>query len=155
MKSILKVALGLFLAFGLVGLEARTSIAAERVVVVQGHYVHHSKVRYAHSVRHVHSVRIYGQRQNLGQPLVEPHGRILHLAYFPRTYRGVAFVRGPFAHRRAYYHARRYVHVRHHHHVRRHARVHKYRHVHHRWASRAACPVVNRFGIVVAFARGC
>jgi hypothetical protein len=154
MNSMLKVVFGLFLAIGLVGIEAAPSVAAERVVVVQGRYAH-SKVRPAHSLRHVHSVRIYGQRQNLGRPLVEPHGRILHLAYFPRTFHGAAFVRGPYAHRHAYYHSRRYVHVRHHHHARRHARVHRHRHVHHRWASRPACPVVNRFGTVVAFARGC
>jgi hypothetical protein len=136
MNSILKLALGLFLALGLAGLEAAPSVAAERVVVVQGRYAH--------------TVRIHHPRQRLGQPLAEPR-RVLHLAYFPRTYRGVAFVRGPYAYRRTYFPARRYAHTRTH--LRRH--VHRYRHAHHRWAGRPACPVVNKFGIVVAFARGC
>jgi hypothetical protein len=138
MNSILKLALGLFLALGLAGLEAAPSQAAERVVVVQG--------------RHAHVVRIYHPRQRLGQPLAEPR-RVLHLAYFPRTYRGVAFVRGPHAYRRAYYRPHRYAHVRH---VRRHAHIQRHRYAHRHWTRHAAsCPVVNRFGIVVAFARGC
>jgi hypothetical protein len=138
-NSILKLALGLFLALGLVGVEAAPSAAAERLVVVHGRYAH--------------PVRIYHPRQRLGQPLAEPR-RVLHLAYFPRTYRGVAFVRGPHAYRRPYFHSRRYAHTRSH--VRRHAHVHRHRYAHRRWVRHAAsCPVVNRFGIVVAFASGC
>ncbi|MDF2118734.1 hypothetical protein PY365_24490 [Roseiarcaceae bacterium H3SJ34-1] len=137
MHFILKVALGLFLALGLA--EAAPSQAAERVVIVQSRYAH--------------TVLIQHPRQRLGQPLAEPR-RVLHLAYFPRTYRGVAYVRGPHAYRRVYFHTRRYAHVRPY--VRRHARVHKYRYTHRRWTRHAAaCPVVNRFGIVVAFAPGC
>jgi hypothetical protein len=138
MNSILKLAFGLFLALGLAGLEAAPSVAAERVVVVQGRYAP--------------AVWIHHPRQRLGQPLAEPR-RVLHLAYFPRTYRGVAYVRGPHAYRRTYFHTRRYALGRTH--VRPHAHVHRYRHTYHRWAGRPACPVVNRFGIVVAFARGC
>lgn len=141
MGSILKLVFGLFLALGWAGVHTTPSQAAERVVVVQG--------------RHAHVVRIYQPRQRLGQPLAEPRP-ILHLAYFPRTYRGVAYVRGPHAERSTYYHPRRYAHVRRHVHVRRPAHVRRYRPAQRHWARHvASCPVVNRFGIVVAFARGC
>jgi len=135
MNSILKLAFGLFLAIGWAGLAATPSQAAEGVVVVQG--------------RHTDVVRIRQPRQRLGQPLAEPRP-VWHLAYFPRTYRGVAYVRGPYARRRAYVHRHTYVHTR------RYAHIRKYRHAPRRWIRHAAtCPVVNRFGIVVAFARGC